>query len=286
MGTSASYSGPRGSNPLIPSWADLPLPGEVPDEAGAESADGEPETDSRGDDAPPEPVSDPLRLTPLRRAVRRSARAGGSDDGAMRAAARHFASSAMGGGERGARRMGSARRAGDRMVQAFSALATGGGQALARVLRLDSLAGLSTTQVWDRLAEFVCSDGASIDEAIVRVAFFQTLRLEIENGLGDLLEANPEQLSAFFERFIGECVLERLSQDGGSLLEQNGVSAAAAFTHLSTLRAFIVVQVRQRLSASQSRFLPGQIDAGRFDAIVNHTLREAITAVGDWGAHE
>lgn len=284
MGTSASYSGPKGGNPLIPSWADLPLPGESPGELGAEPAEARPEADPRRDDAPPETVPDPLRLTPLRRAVRRSARAGGSDDGAMRAAARHFASSATGGGDRGARRMGSARRAGDRMVQAFSALATGGGQALARVLRLDSLAGLSTTQVWDRLAEFVCSDGASIDEAIVRVAFFQTLRLEIESGLDDLLQANPEQLSAFFERFIGECVLERLSQDGGSLLEQNGVSAAAAFTHLSTLRAFVVVQVRQRLSASQSRFLPGQIDAGRFDTIVSETLREAITAVGEWGA--
>lgn len=286
MGTSASYSGPRGSNPLIPSWADLPLPGEVPGEPSAEPADASPDNNSDGHDTQPEPAPDPLRLTPMRRAVRRSARAGGSNDGAMRAAARHFARSAMGGGERGARRMGTARRAGDRMAQAFSALATGGGQALARVLRLDSLAGLSTTEVWDRLAEFVCSDGASIDEAIVRVAFFQTLRLEIENGLDDLLEANPEQLSAFFERFIGECVLERLSQDGGSLLEQNGVSAAAAFTHLATLKAFVMVQVRQRLSASQSRFIPGQIDAASFDTIVSQALREAITAVGDWGAHE
>lgn len=284
MGTSASYSGPRGGNPLIPSWADLPLPGEAPSEPAAEPTDSRPEADPRGDDASPEPIPDPLRLIPLRRAVRRSARAGGSDDGAMRAAARHFASGAMGGGDRGTRRMGSARRAGDRMVQAFSALATGGGLALAQVLRLDSLTGLSTTQVWDRLAEFVCSDGASIDEAIVRVAFFQTLRLEIENGLDDLLQANPEQLAAFFERFIGECVLERLSQDGGSLLEQNGVSAAAAFTHLSTLRAFVLVQVHQRLSVSQSRFLPDQIDASRFETIVSETLREAIIAVGDWGA--
>lgn len=117
----------------------------------------------------------------------------------------------------------------------------------------------------------------------LRVAFFQTLRLEMEEGLGDLLEANPEQLSAFFERFIGECVIERLSQDGGSLLEQSGVSAAAAFAHIATLRAYVTVQVRQRLSGSDSRFLPGQIDAGLFEKIVSEALQEAITAVGEWG---
>lgn len=284
MGTSASYSGPKGSNPLIPTWADLPLPGEPSSGTDPEPGSLGPEDESAPRPVPAAPLPEPTRLIPLRKAVRRSARAGGSDDRALRAAARHFASSGMGGGASGARRMGAARRAGGRMAQAFSALAAGGGQALARVLRLDSLAGLSVTQLWDRLADFVCSDGASIDEAIVRVAFFQTLRLEMESGLDDLLEANPEQLAAFFERFIGECVLERLSQDGGSLLEQNGVSAATAFTHLSTLRAFVTVHVRQRLADRQNRFLPQQIDSRSFDAIVSDTLQEAITAVGEWGS--
>jgi hypothetical protein len=169
------------------------------------------------------------------------------------------------------------------MVQAFAALAAGGASQLAKVLRVDSLSGLTTTQVWDRLADFVCSDGGSIDEAIVRVAFFATLRQEMDGGLLDLLEANSEQLTSFFERFIGECVLERLSQDGGSLLELNGISAATAFTHIETLRSLISVHVRQRLGERTDRGLPRNFDSRQIDAIVTQTLQDAIAAVAEWG---
>jgi len=201
----------------------------------------------------------------------------------MRAAARHFVSKSMGGARRGARRMGVARRAGGRLVQAFSALAAGGATQLARVLRLQSLTGLSATEVWERLAEFVCSDGGSIDEAIVKAAFCQTLKQEMDDGLTDLLDANPEQLASFFEHFVGECVIERLSQDGGSLLEQNGVSAATAFAHMQTLRSLISVFVSQRLAARAGRGLPANYDSLQIDSIVAGTLRDAIAAVGEWG---
>lgn len=289
MGTSASYGGPKGVNPLIPSWVDTPLPGEAAPPAGG---DGQQAADSGGDtndgepDRTPAPSLGPSRLTPLRSAIRTSARSGGSDNRAMRAAARHFVSKSMGGARRGAQRMGVARRAGGRLVQAFSALAAGGATQLARVLQLRSLSGLSVTQVWDRLAEFVCSDGGSIDEAIVKAAFCQTLKQEMDDGLTDLLDANPEQLASFFERFIGECVIERLSQDGGSLLEQNGVSAATAFAHMQTLRSLVSVFVSQRLAARAGRGLPANYDSRQIDSIVVGTLRDAIAAVGEWGESE
>lgn len=290
MGTSASYSGPKGTNPLIPSWVDTPLPGEAVAPGGH---DGKQAADADGNDGnhvepdrTPTPPLGPNRLKPLRTAIRTSARSGGSDGRAMRAAARHFVSKSMGGARRGAQRMGVARRAGGRLAHAFSALAAGGAPQLARVLQLQSLAGLSTSQVWDRLAEFVCSDGGSIDESIVKAAYCQTLKQEMENGLTDLLEANPEQLASFFEHFIGECVIERLSQEGGSLLEQNGVSAATAFAHMRTLRSLVSVFITQRLGARAGRGLPVNYDSRQIDAIVSGTLRDAIAAVGEWGENE
>ena len=289
MGTSASYGGPKGANPLIPSWVDTPLPSEGAPPAG----DGGPQAaggdDGGKDGAPdrtPAPSLGPNRLTPLRRAIRTSARSGGSDGRAMRAAARHFVSKSMGGARRGAQRMGVARRAGGRLVQALSALAHGGASQLARVFQLQSIAGLSATQVWDRLTDFVCSDGGSIDEAIVKSAFCQTLKQEMDDGLTDLLDANTEQLASFFEHFIGECVIERLSQDGGSLLEQNGVSAATAFAHMQTLRSLVSVFVSQRLAARAGRGLPASYDSRQIDSIVVGTLRDAIAAVGEWGESE
>lgn len=289
MGTSASYGGPKGSNPLVPSWVDTPLPGEAAPPAegdGQQAAGGNDGTHDGEPDRTPTPSLGPSRLTPLRSAIRTSARSGGSDGPALRAAARHFVSKSMGGARRGAQRMGVARRAGGRLVQAFSALTAGGASQLARMLQLRSLAGLSATQVWDRLAEFVCSDGGSIDEAIVKAAFCQTLKQEMDDGLTDLLDANPEQLASFFEHFIGECVIERLSQDGGSLLEQNGVSAATAFAHMQTLRSLVSVFVSQRLAARAGRRLPANYDSRQIDSIVVGTLRDAIAAVGEWGESE
>lgn len=288
MGTSASYSGPKGANPLIPSWVDAPFPGEVASPAkgdGQQPADGS-DNSGAGADRTPAPPLVPSRLTPLRNAIRTSARSGGSDGRAMRAAARHFVNKSMGGARRGVSRMGVTRRAGGRLVQAFSAVAAGGAIQLARVLQLQSLTGMSTIQVWERLADFVCSDGGSIDEAIVKAAFCQTLKKEMDDGLIDLLDANPEQLASFFEHFIGECIIERLSQDGGSLLEQNGVSAATAFAHMQTLRSLISVFVSQRLAARAGRRIPVNYDARQIDLIVVGTLRDAITAVGEWGESE
>lgn len=289
MGTSASYGGPKGVNPLVPSWVDTPLPGEAVPPAGGDGqqvADGDDGANDGEPNRTPAPSLDPSRLTPLRSAVRTSARSGGSDGRALRAAARHFVSKSMGGARRGAQRMGVARRAGGRLIQAFSALAGGGASQLARVLQLQSLGGLSATQVWERLADFVCSDGGSIDEAIVKSAFCQTLKQEMDDGLTDLLDANPEQLASFFEHFIGECVIERLSLDGGSLLEQNGVSAASAFAHMQTLRSLVSVFVSQRLAARPGRGLPTNYDSRQIDSIVAGTLRDAIAAVGEWGESE
>ena len=289
MGTSASYPGPKGTTPLLPSWVDTPLPGESAPATGDGGQQGQEGGNGASDGEPvesPAPSLGPNRLKPLRTAIRTSARAGGSDGPAIRAAARQFVDKSMGGARRGAQRMGVARRAGGRLAQAFAALAAGGPSQLARVLHLQSLGGLSAPQVWDRLSEFVCSDGGSIDESVVKAAFCETLKQEMENGLVDLLEANAEQLASFFERFIGECVVERLSQDGGSLLEQSGVSAAAAFAHMQSLRSLISVFVAQRLGERTGRGLPVNYDSRQIDAIVTGTLRDAIAAVREWGEGE
>lgn len=285
MGTSASYGGPKGRSPLIPSWVDTPLPGEAasPGAGDGQQAGDDGDASEGAPDRIPAPPLSSSRLTPFRSAIRASARSGGSDSRAMRAAARHFVSKSMGGARRGAQRMAVARRAGGRLIQAFSVLTAGGARQLARMLQLRSLTGLSATQIWERLAEFVCSDGGSIDEAIVKAAFCQTLKQKMDDGLSDLLDANPEQLASFFEHFIGECVIERLSQDGGSLLEQNGVSAATAFAHMQTLRSLVSVFVAQSLAARVGRGLPVNYDSVQIDAIVVGTLRDAISAVGEWG---
>lgn len=112
MGTSASYSGPKGTNPLIPAWVDTPLAGEA---AATESITTSPTSDPEGIETTPATLESPpplttSRLTPLRTAIRTSARAGGSDNGALRAAARHFVGKSMGGSVRGARRIGADRK--------------------------------------------------------------------------------------------------------------------------------------------------------------------------------
>jgi len=277
MGTSASYAGPKGSNPLVPSWVDEPLAGESGEESNVAAERPEGDSDS------PVTGEGEGAVTSLRRAVRSSARSGGSRQDTLRWVAREFRGRAIGKSGRGTRRMAVANRAGSRLVRAFSELISGGAAALARVLELTSLEGLTTDQVWSRLAEFVCSDGGSIDEAVVRVAFFQSLKIEIDRGLVDLLDAGAEQLASFFENFISECVLQKLSQDGGSLLEVNGVSSALAFSHMDALRGVVSVTISKRLRKRDGRLATKKLTSNEIDATVAHAINEAINAVGDWG---
>lgn len=215
MGTSSAYGGPKGATPLVPSWLD-------PDEANMpvapEPADGQVPTD-----APP-PISVPLppvaadagRFSAARNNFSRFARSGGGDRASLGRAVAQYVSTSAGGASRAARRMGSARTAGARLLDFLSDAQARGAREALRALDLEGLAGRPIDEVFLGLADYVCPDGGPVDEGIARDAFIETIADLAGLGITDLDALTADQMQSVFELYATHAIEARILNDIGS----------------------------------------------------------------------
>src|SRR3990170_1267008 len=106
MGTSGAYPGPKGKNPLVPTWADgdeggdpgkpEPSPAEMPVPAPIPAAP---------PDRDPPPPGEPDRFTVARTNLSRFAGSGGTDRRSLGRAMSGYVSKSAGGARQAARRM-------------------------------------------------------------------------------------------------------------------------------------------------------------------------------------
>src|SRR5262245_38983173 len=121
MGTSSAFGGQGGDTPLVPSWlGDGGAPPAAPDGAPPVTpADGAPPPAAAP--APPArppipPAADATRFSAARNNFSRFARSGGSDRRSLGRALSQYVGSSSGGARTAAARMGSARRAGSKLL--------------------------------------------------------------------------------------------------------------------------------------------------------------------------
>jgi hypothetical protein len=112
--------------------------------------------------------------------------------------------------------MGASRATGSRLlgvvrdVQRF-----GAAEALRRNFNLAELAGRPSTEVFMRIAEFICPPGGAVDQAIAREALYDTIAEHAEAGLGNFDEMTPAQLREFFLDFVAYSIEGRVMADLG-----------------------------------------------------------------------
>jgi hypothetical protein len=223
MGTSASHPGSGSNSPLIPPWADPanPLP------------------------SPPAP---PRRFRDFRTALGRFAATG--NEGNLRNALKHFATTAVGGAATGARRFTSMMGAG---ADAFTAFAGTGniGAALARAgVDLAALRGADLNTVIEAIARAFAPDNADHDkvEEALRAALFVVLE--------DVDDFDVETFQGFDEDtyvnlvavFIENCVLEHLLSEGGPAWDRAGTPQEQQ-NREDQLRLLISAEVSGQLEA-------------------------------------
>src|SRR6266850_2316215 len=205
MGTSSMYGGPRTG--LVPSWVDDPAPGVKPSPNPATS----PLVPGQGGEVPAVPAGSNLPAAQpdpagtgafkgARTGFTRFARTGSRS--ALESALSHYVHSGTGGARRAARRMGSSRSAGSRLLGVIHDVGRLGAAETLRNLNLPNLAGRPAADVFLALIEFVCPPGGSIDEAIARQAMLEAICDIAETGLGDFDALTPAQLEEFFLDFI------------------------------------------------------------------------------------
>lgn len=249
MGTSKSFGGPTGSNPLLPPWAPPldPDPGPEPQDGSGADGDGgsEPKT-------PPPQLTEPPRWQGVLGQARRLASGpatGASARTRARSVARNYVRN-RGGARTAARGSVAARSSGPRIGRFLADIARYGVDQALRNLNLSEYVGRSAGEVLLGLADALLPSPNSPDDAAANQAgleaFYDLLQQydAHEQGIDalDALDADGirHTLEHFITRYITANILSTLSQrveDGSSTPER-------CDEVLSEIRSVIVEIVR------------------------------------------
>lgn len=260
MGTSSGFGGQSGNTPLVPSFVgdEGSPPAAAPDGTppdGAPPPDGTPPPSQPPD--PPQrppipPIGDPSRFSAARNNFSRFAGSGGRDRASLGRAVSHYVGSSTGGARGAAARMGSARRAGSRLLGFLSDAATRGAAEALRTLNLGALAGRPIEEIFLGLSDYVCPDGGSIDEGIAREAFIETIADLAGAGVTDLDGITADQMQTVFELYATNAIEARLCNDIGTKAVILPSDAREASRVQAQLHDFIQRGVADALTAARA----------------------------------
>ena len=225
MGTSSSSSGSGSGTPLVPSWLDEPDSGRLPggdarpppvDGGDADGGqDGQQGGDEGGEEPPqPAPVAKE-RFRSARSNFSRFAGSGGSNGRALRRAVRDYVRTGTGGTRNAVLRMAPSRAAAGRALGVLRAVQRDGIHETLRRINLQGFSGRSVQEIFTGITEVVCQDGGSIDEAIARDAWLETIAELDQFGIDNLDAVTDEQIQELFLSFVAHSIEARLYQEIG-----------------------------------------------------------------------
>ncbi len=294
MGTAGSSKGSGSATPLVPSWLDNEVaPNDETATLKPASTDVDEPTPS--DQPPPntkvplpaiEPPPLPGRFQGARGNFTSFARSGGNDKRALRRAVRDYVRSGTRGSANAVRRMGSSRAAGTVVLRTLRDFQRNGVAETLRQLNLANLVGRSVEDVLLGLTEIICNvDGGSLDEALVRDAWIETVS-EIESlgipNLDDFSAAlGDAQIQEIFIAFIANTVETRLLQEIGVSGFKVAADNATIAAFEAQLSSYIKLGVRDALGGDLTG-LASMTDA-KIKAVVDDTYRDAWEIFVAWG---
>lgn len=270
MGTSSSYPGPTRRPPLLPPWAEDPLPPAPPvtlgippqpipppdlpppDESQALPIDSGPKTVI--DYRPIEPIAPNLPTTFRGPKSALGRLAGGGGGGAIRSAGQSYVRAS--GGPRGTVQTAVAgRRSTARLGGFLGAISQGGVARAAATLGLTNLLGRDAQFVLAAFIDALAPSGALREEAIARKAMIDTLdelfeRFDVENqGIQVLDTMTTEDITAIVGLSITNYVNARFQEELISRIERGAISEREANVFATQIREYIATNVRLDLQS-------------------------------------
>lgn len=250
MGTSTSYDGPTGSEPLLPPWAPDPVPEPEEDQPEDESPEEQPEEESPKEDRPADDEEGPPvpEWRVPKSAMTRFTNGGGADRGRFSRTARGAVQS-QGGSRSAAGAARSGRSTTVRLGGALSALARGGAAELTAFLGRQFI-GQDADALLAELMDVVAPDGADNEGAAARVAAADTLEVlfeeyAVQDGGLDALDAlTGEAVGEVIERYVETYIYTRLMQLLASRLESKAASPKAACRMEREIKGYIEERVK------------------------------------------
>jgi hypothetical protein len=243
------------------------------DNAGNDGNDGQPSV-KPDDGARPAIQAPPVtgRFQSARKNFTSFAASGGNDRPALRRAVRDYVRTGSRGSSNAALKMGSSRQAASNALGVFRGFQRDGvSDTLAR-LNLSELAGRPAREVFLGLTEVVCKDGGSIDEAIARDAWLETVAEVDGIGVTDLNNLSTDQIKEFFVSFIANAVEAKLFQEIGiNGLKVADLSTIQAFE--AQLKSYIRGSVRDSFTSDLNDL--SSMSDGQIRGVVDRTFKDA-----------
>lgn len=285
MGTSSAYGGPKGSNPLIPSWLDSGTGGQTnPNADNNISPPGTPNPPNRPA-IPPSANSDRFRGT--RGSFTRFATSGGSDRSSLGRAISGYVSTSSGGAKTAVQRMGASRGAGARLVGFLADSQANGLREALRHLNLEGLAGRPIDEILVGLSDYICPNSDTIDDGIAREAYIETVVELTELGITDLDSLTPDQMQTVFELYATHAIEARLCNDIGMKLITAPSSAQTALHVQKQLHDFIRNGVSDALTITREENpILTQDHVQSFVDIVYERAFNLLKVLGDMEANQ
>ena len=229
MGTSSQNPGSRSDTPFVPAFQDEENEAPIPSQTRLQ------------------------RFREARASYSRFASSGGTDRQSMQRAVRTYVRSSVGGTGNAVRRMGPSLRAANRALVVLRRFLQEGEAETLVQLRLENLVGKNVSEIFTGLTEFVCRDGGSIDDAIARDAWLETIA-ELDSLAVDNLDGfSEDQICEVFLMFVGHTIKTRLYQDIGI----NGLKFAAGIDEIDRIdqqfKEYILRSVRDSFTGDISK---------------------------------
>lgn len=258
MGTSTPSGGSRNNTPLVPTWLEQDTP---PSSAPVDSDPQSMEPNLPGSFKLPIPPVDASRFTAARTSFSRFSSSGGVDKSNLGRALSSYVRSSCGGPKNAAIRMGPAISAGGRLVS-FMADASGRGlEAALRRFNLQGLAGKPIQEVFLALTDFICPDGGSADEGLVRDAFIEMVAELAEDGVSSFDTITEDQLRTIIERFMTHSVKDRILNDIGSRVIEMPATNDAVIKVEGILHDFVAGAVHDAVGSMNESLLQVKPDS-------------------------
>lgn len=285
MGTSSSYGGPTGTNPLLPDWAQPDTPASTPDDTAVDgdgNGEGEKDSpDSQSTDQPAGGTQPPQTPTVNFRGAKSSMTrfvSGGEGNGNVGRVGRNYVA-ARGGSRRSAQAATSGRSSTARLGSFLSSVASQGVAAAAREFGLGELAGRSAYEVFAAIANRLAPSGATLEEAAARHAVDDALlglyrKYDLENtDLLSLDQMDGEAIRDAVESSVSAYIYHRWLQELGDRIEENAVTADQAVRLEREVREYVEQTVRLDLRNIDALTLDWNGNEGR--RIVERIYQEA-----------
>lgn len=222
MGTSAKNPGSSSSSPLVPSWLDAaapdpgPLPSPIPENVASPQDQPTPERPTSPVPLPPlPPIGEKDRFRPARIAFNRAVRYGSAKENLGRSLS-GYSRRGIGGSTTGARRMSNSSQSAGRILGFAQTVRDVGFPQAADDFGIGDLTDRPLGEAISRLTEAFCEPGGSIDEAITRAAWNETLLMAVEQGVEDFESLTAQEWTSLVEIFIAQSIELRVFNDIGN----------------------------------------------------------------------